>query len=42
MHVRVHQDLVHIVLEGVVIESEENCKCTNGYHLLVSIADARA
>ena len=34
MHVRVHQDLFHIVWKGVVIESEENCKCTNGYHFI--------
>ena len=34
MHVRVHQDLFHIVWKGVVIESEENCKCTNGYHFV--------
>ena len=34
MHIRVHQDLFHIVWKGVVIESEENCKCTNGYHFV--------
>lgn len=34
MRVRVHQDLFHIVWKGVVIESEENCKCTNGYHFI--------
>ena len=34
MHVRVHQDLFHIVWKGVVIESEENRKCTNGYHFV--------
>ncbi|PQZ49725.1 hypothetical protein CQZ94_26985 [Bacillus sp. MYb209] len=28
----VHQDLFHIVLKGVVIASEENCECTNGYY----------
>ena len=29
-----HQDLFHIVLKGVVIESEENYECTHGYHFI--------
>ncbi len=34
MRFRAHQDLFHIVWKGVVIKSEENCKCTNGYHFI--------
>ena len=32
MRVCMHQDLFHIVWKGVVVDSEENRKCTNGYH----------
>ncbi|OFD72230.1 hypothetical protein BWGOE8_45880 [Bacillus mycoides] len=35
MHETVHQDSFHIVLKGVVIESEENHECINGYHSFI-------